>query len=373
MPQAIDHMRRCFVLAEHGSHTARPNPVVGCVIVNDDAVVGEGWHRIAGEAHAEVHALQQAGERARGATVYVSLEPCSHHGKTGPCADALIRSGVARVVYGMEDPNPQVSGKGLALLRAAGVEVEGPLLESEAAQLNPGFIKRMERGLPYVTCKTAMSLDGRTAMRSGESKWITGNEARADVQRLRARSGAVMTGVATLLHDDAALNVRLSGFNGRQPLRVIVDSQLRMPPTAATLQVPGEVLIACAHTNQTAMAALQAAAAESGQATLSILTFAGASGRVDLRALLHCLAREKHCNDVLVEAGATLGGALLDAGLVDELVTYVAPALLGSDARPLFHLHGRNALADCTRLEFLDVAMVGKDCRMRSRVTRAPQ
>lgn len=370
MLQAIDYMRRCFVLAEYGGDSARPNPLVGCVIVNGDAIVGEGWHRIAGEAHAEVHALQQAGARARGATVYVSLEPCAHHGKTGPCAEALVHSGVARVVYGMEDPNPQVSGKGLAILRKAGIEVQGPLLESEAASLNPGFVKRMESGLPYVTCKMAMSLDGRTAMRSGESKWITGVEARADVQRLRARSGAVLTGVATLLHDDAALNVRMSGFTGTQPLRVIVDSQLRTPATAATLQMPGDVLIACAQVDQGALSALQSATATGGQARLSVLEFGGPDGRVDLRALLQYLAREKHCNDVLVEAGPTLAGALLDAELVDEVVIYIAPALLGNDAQALFQLNGRQTLADRTQLEFLDVAMVGKDCRMRSRIRR---
>jgi diaminohydroxyphosphoribosylaminopyrimidine deaminase/5-amino-6-(5-phosphoribosylamino)uracil reductase len=372
MPQAIDYMRRCFVLAEHGSHSARPNPMVGCVIVSDDAIVGEGWHLIAGAAHAEINALEQAGARASGATAYVSLEPCAHHGKTGPCAEALIRSGVSRVVYAMEDPNPQVSGRGLAMLRAAGIAVEGPLLAGEAAALNPGFIKRMHEGMPYVRCKMAMSLDGRTAMHSGESKWITGAQARADVQQLRARSCAVLTGVATLLRDDAALNVRLPGFTGRQPLRVIVDSQLRTPLTATTLQVPGEVLLVCARPAPAAFAALEAAALEAGQASLTIRTFAAADGRVDLRQLLRFLAIERQCNEVLVEAGATLGGALLQTALVDELITYVAPALLGNDARPLFTLPGMQHLADSIRLEFLDVAMVGKDCRMRSRVLRAP-
>src|SRR5687767_12890423 len=227
MPTDNEYMQRCFALAERGRNTSHPNPVVGCVIVSDGKIVGEGWHQLAGRAHAEVNALQQAGALARNATVYVSLEPCVHHGRTGPCTDALITSGVKRVVYAMQDPNPLVCGKGLAALRNAGIEVAGPVLESDAAALNPGFIKRMRTGLPYVRCKLGMSLDGRTAMQSGESKWITGVEAREDVQLLRARSSAILTGAGTILQDDPALTVRLQEYAGKQPMRVIVDSQLR--------------------------------------------------------------------------------------------------------------------------------------------------
>lgn len=370
MSKDIDYMRRCFTLAEQGRFSVRPNPVVGCVIVKDGEVAGEGWHHMAGQAHAEINALQQAGSLARGATAYVSLEPCAHHGRTGPCAIALINSGIKRVVYGMEDPNPLVSGKGLALLRSAGVDVNGPLLEEEAAQLNPGYTKRMRFGLPWVRCKTAMSLDGRTAMASGESKWITGSEAREDVQRLRARSCAVITGTGTVLQDDPQLNVRLAGYTGVQPLRVVVDSTLQTPPSAAIMQAPGRVLLACARFDEAAAAALQAAAAENGQVQLDIVTLPATDGKVDLPRLLHHLAEKLMCNEIMLEAGPGLGGAMLKTAMVDELVTYIAPALLGNNASPLFTLHDLNALDDRIRLAFLDVAMVGKDCRMRSRVLR---
>jgi len=358
-----EYMRQCFALAERGRLTARPNPVVGCVLVKNGAVVGEGWHAVAGQPHAEAHALQQAGAATRGATAYISLEPCSHQGRTPPCADALIRSGVSRVVYGMQDPNPLVAGAGLARLRAAGIVVDGPLLEQDALALNPGFIKRMQLGLPWVRCKLAMSLDGRTAMQSGESKWITGAEARADVQLWRARSCAVLTGIGTLLQDDPALNVRLPGFAGPQPLRVIVDSGLRTPPGAATLQLPGNVLVATTQSHGAAAAAVAAAGRD-----VTVLQCSAAGGQVDLRSLLQYLAADAQCNEVLVEAGPTLVSALLQAGLVDELLVYVAPSLLGSDARPLLQLHGLQQLADRIRLDFVDVAMVGKDCRIRSLV-----
>lgn len=349
-----DYMQRCFRLAALGRSTCRPNPVVGCVVVSAAGVVGEGWHQVAGEGHAEVRALQQAGARARGATVYVSLEPCAHHGRTAPCAEALIEAGVAAVVFGMRDPNPLVAGKGLALLREAGIAVRGPVLEGEARALNPGFVKRMERGLPWVRCKLGMSLDGRTAMASGESQWITGAEAREDVQRWRARSCAILTGIGTVLADDPRLNVRLPGYTGRQPLRVVVDSQGRLPTDAKLVDGEGSVL-----------QALAIPLPERGDERVLQASFP-AAGRVDLEALLRDLAQRFHCNEVLVEAGPILSGALLQNGLVDELLTYVAPLLLGHEARAMAQLPGLSRLADGLQLRFLDVAMLGKDCRIRS-------
>lgn len=343
-------MQRCFDLAELARHICRPNPAVGCVIVNKGEVSGEvageilseGWTQFPGQAHAEVHALQQAGSKAKGATVYVSLEPCAHQGKTGPCVDALIRAGVSTVVYGMEDPNPLVSGKGLQCLRDAGIEVRGPVLEAQAQCINPGFNKRMHSGLPYVRCKLAMSLDGRTAMASGESKWITGPEARADVQQYRARSCAILTGSGTVLQDDPSLTVRLPDYQGQPPLRVIVDSQQRVPASAKVLTGAGPSLLARAE------------------------QFPGTDGKVDLRKLLTFLASEHQCNEVLLEAGPALSGAMLAQGLVDELITYIAPSLLGHAAMPLMLLPGLERLSQRINLRFCDVAMLGKDCRIRS-------
>jgi diaminohydroxyphosphoribosylaminopyrimidine deaminase/5-amino-6-(5-phosphoribosylamino)uracil reductase len=367
--QAADYMRRCFDLARQAVIHARPNPAVGCVLVRDGVVVGEGFTQIPGQAHAEVDALRKAGDKARGATAYVSLEPCAHQGRTGPCANALIDAGVARVVYAVEDPNPLVKGKGLALLRAAGIPVEGPLLADEAEAINPGFMKRMRSGLPFVRLKLAMSLDGRTAMASGESKWITSDAAREDVHKLRANSCAVLSGGGTVRKDDPQLNVRLPGFNGKQPLRVVADSALRMPPSAQLLCVPGAVLVATAKDDAQHDALLRAAA--KGHCELEIKNFAGSDGRVDLRALLQHLAKDKQCNEVFVETGGMLAGAFIRAGLVDELILYVAPKLLGSDAQALLDLPGIRTLAEGIGLEFLDVAMVGKDCRMRLRVLPA--
>lgn len=364
------HMHRCFALARQALPHCRPNPAVGCVLVYAGKVVGKGHTQVAGKEHAEIMALQQAGSKAIGSTAYVSLEPCAHHGRTGPCADALIKAGVERVVYALEDPNPLVNGKGLAMLRAAGITVEGPLLAEEAELVNPGFNKRMRTGMPYTRMKLAMSLDGHTAMASGESQWITGAEARADVQLLRARSCAVLTGAGTLLKDDPQLTVRLPEYAGTQPIRVIVDSNMRTPASAKILQTPGRVLLACAQSAQPGAPALHKAATANG-AELTIKNFADMNGRVDLRVLLRHLAKELYCNEVLIEAGATLGGVLMAAGLVDELIVYAAPQLLGSDAQPLLQLPGIKALADGIRLEFLDVAMVGKDCRMRLRVLPA--
>jgi len=361
------YMRRCFALAERGRLTCRPNPVVGCVVVSNGAVVAEGWHQVAGQAHAEVHALQQAGALARGATVYVSLEPCVHHGRTGPCTEALLLAGISRLVYAMEDPNPLVAGKGLARLREAGIRVDGPVLQAEAESLNPGFSKRMTCGLPYVRCKVGMSLDGRTAMASGESQWITGSAARIDVHHWRARSCAILTGVGTVLHDDPALTVRLDDYSGLQPLRVIADSDGRTSPSAQLLRLPGKVVLACGP--EAASRLQQQDVCSSGlQAECTITAVPLLNGRVNLTTLLRQLASDWQCNEVWVEAGATLTGALLQAGLVDELLTYIAPALLGEKARPLAVLPGLERLADKLSLRFADVTTVGEDCRIRSLV-----
>ena len=359
-------MARALQLARNGWYTARPNPRVGCVIAQGGEVVGEGYHHRAGEPHAEVNALNSAGEKARGATAYVTLEPCNHQGRTGPCAQALIQAGIAEVVFAMADPH-QVASGGLDTLRSAGIAVRGPLLEAEARQLNPGFIKRCETGLPRVTVKLAMSLDGRTAMASGESQWITGPAARRDVQLLRAASDAVITGVGTVLRDDPAMTVRaplLDRPDGEeiarhQPLRVIVDSQLRTPATAQMLQLPGPVLIA---TGKVDTAADFSAAANCPE----ILSFTACGGRVDLEALLRELAR-RECSEVLVEAGSELCGAFMAAGLVDQLVVYMAPKLMGSNAMPLLTLP-LDAMGQSIDLTINEICAVGNDWRISAQI-----
>ncbi len=349
-------MARALRLAEHGLYTTTPNPRVGCVIVKDGEVVGEGWHEKAGEPHAEVHALRAAGEKARGATAYVSLEPCSHHGRTPPCANALIDAGIKRVAAALRDPNPQVSGRGLELLTLAGVTVQVGLLEQEARELNIGFIARMTRGRPWLRLKTASSLDGKTALLDGASKWITGEAARADVQRWRARSCAILTGVGTVLADDPRMNVR-DIETGRQPRKVIVDSHLSMPPTAKILA--GGALIACAQADPARRAALEQAGAE-------ILELPDAFGRVGLSALMAELAR-RGINEVHGEAGATLNGALLEAGLVDEWLAYFAPLVMGHEARGLFKLPALADMAGRRGFTLLDATKVGADLRLRLR------
>ncbi|KAF0810745.1 (S)-2-hydroxy-fatty-acid dehydrogenase [Alcanivorax sp. S71-1-4] len=360
MPDITDrqHMTRALQLARRGLHTTDPNPRVGCVLVRDGDVVGEGWHQRAGEPHAERHALAAAGDRARGATCYVTLEPCSHTGRTGPCADALVEAGVARVVAAMRDPNPQVAGQGLERLRGAGIEVQCGVLEDAARALNPGFVRRMEQGLPWVRVKLAMSVDGRTAMASGESQWITGAEAREDVQRLRARSSAIVTGIGTVLADAPSLTVRpatwqLSDYGPtpvRQPLRVVLDRALRTPVDAAVIRAEGACLILT--TAETAHA--------------QVLREAGAdvlAGDWSPRQVLAELAG-RGCNEVLVEAGAELAGAFVAAGCVDELVVYMAPMLLGSSARPLLALPGLDRMADKYLLTLRDTRQVGVDLRL---------
>lgn len=341
-------MRQALELAALGTNTTTPNPAVGCVLVDAaGAKVGEGYHQQAGGPHAEVHALRAAGERARGATAYVTLEPCNHQGRTGPCSQALIDAGVARVVYGMVDPNPLVSGQGLARLQAAGIEVIGPCLEAEAQQLNRGFIKRMRDGRPFVTCKLAMSLDGRTAMASGESKWITGPAAREDVQRLRARSCAIITGIGTVLADDPSMTWRSQPAGvTRQPLRVVLDRHLQTPPHAAILQQPGT----------TWLISPKAAPVASPLAPF-VKTLAD-----DLPALMAWLASHG-CNQVLLEAGARLAGRFLAAGLIDELVVYMAPTLLGSSARPLVELPLAQ-MSEQVLLRIQSISPVGDDWKI---------
>jgi diaminohydroxyphosphoribosylaminopyrimidine deaminase/5-amino-6-(5-phosphoribosylamino)uracil reductase len=304
---------------------------------------------------AEIHALHQAGEQAKGATVYVSLEPCCHHGKTPPCSDALIAAQVARVVVAIQDPNPRVAGNGMGQLQAAGIQVESGLLEAQARALNPGFIQRMQKRRPFVRNKLAMSLDGRTAMADGESKWITGDAARQDVQRLRARSSAIMTGVGTVLADDPALTVRLPDTE-RQPLRVIIDSNLSTPLNARLLKEPGQTVIMTVNPDQDLHESLREAGAE-------VVQIGNAGQAVDLRQVLEKLA-ELNVNEVLLETGATLSGAMLEAQLIDEMVIYMAPLLMGDAARGLYRLPQLQQMADRIELDIQDVRPVGKDLRV---------
>ena len=363
------YMQRAITLAQ-SVLSAGPNPRVGCVVVRDGEIVGEGFHEKPGEPHAEAIALREAGDRARGATAYVSLEPCAHMGRTPPCSEALIQAGVTEVVYAGTDPNPQVSGQGLQRLREAGVRVRGPVLAAEADALNRGFLKRMRQGLPWVRCKMAMSLDGRTAMASGESKWITGEAARADVQLMRASSCAVVTGVNTVLSDNPGLNVRPEQLNNdqiaqvgdRQPLRVVLDSSLRTPPDSRLLQLPGDVLFLTGQPHQQQRARFQGSRAGIREIPVQ------PGGRLDLRAAMACLALDYECNEVMLEAGPTLSGAMVQAGLVDEVVIYIGARFLGSDALPLFHLPGINRMQDHVALEITAVRQIAEDCCITARL-----
>ena len=356
---AVDHgmMVRALQLAERGLWTTSPNPRVGCVLVRDGEIVGEGWHEKAGEPHAEIHALRATGDRARGATAYVTLEPCSHHGRTPPCAEALIAAGVSRVVAAMSDPNPLVAGQGLAMLRAAGIETASGLLESEARELNIGFVSRMTRGRPWLRLKAAASLDGKTALNNGISQWITGPDARRDGQRWRARACAIMTGIGTVRDDDPQLNVR-DVETPRQPLRVVVDSRLETPLSARILQ-GAQVLIAGAVDNAEKMALLRSTGAE-------VLILPNAAGKVELKDLLEELAR-RGINEVHVEAGFKLNGSLLREGLVDELLLYLAPCLIGHDASGLFNLPALTSLDDKRLLQIRDLRQIGEDIRLIAR------
>jgi diaminohydroxyphosphoribosylaminopyrimidine deaminase/5-amino-6-(5-phosphoribosylamino)uracil reductase len=352
-------MRRALALAARGLNACAPNPRVGCVLVREGRIVGEGWHERAGEAHAEIRALRAAGAEGAGAAAYVTLEPCCHHGRTPPCTQALIAARVCRVVAAMHDPDPRVSGGGLAELARAGVEVASGLCEDEARALNAGFVSRVTRARPYLRSKLAASLDGATAMASGESQWITGDAARRDVQRLRARSSAILTGVATVLHDDPRLSVRLPAGAWIQPLRVVLDSELRMTPDARVLHEPGATLVFTASDQAKRADALRRAGAEVERSTRSERGLA-------LEPVLAALAR-RGVNDVLVEAGATLNGALLEAGLIDELLLYLAPRVLGRNTRGMFELPRLETLGQGIALELLETRRVGTDLRLRAR------
>jgi diaminohydroxyphosphoribosylaminopyrimidine deaminase/5-amino-6-(5-phosphoribosylamino)uracil reductase len=362
--QDASWMAQALRLAERGLFFVRPNPAVGCVIVNDGNVVGEGWHIRAGEPHAEVYALRAAEAQARGATVYVTLEPCSHHGRTPPCCDALIAAGVARVVVAMQDPNPQVAGRGLARLRNAGIDVSVGLMTDSARALNPGFLSRVERNRPFVRVKVAASLDGRTALANGQSQWITGEAARADVQRLRARSGAVLTGVDTLLIDNPLLTVRLSEFELFQPLRVVADSRLRSSVDAKLFASGGRVLIVTCQVlideGQQAdkIALLQAKGVE-------VIGVPCVDGRIDLETLLFVLAQDYLINDLMVEAGATLAGAFVQQHLFDELWWYGASCVMGNEARSGLIMSTPVAMSDVPRLTLIEQRQLGVDWRLR--------
>jgi diaminohydroxyphosphoribosylaminopyrimidine deaminase/5-amino-6-(5-phosphoribosylamino)uracil reductase len=353
-PRDAFFMARAIHLAKKGRYTTDPNPRVGCVLVRNDVVIGEGWHVKAGLGHAEVEALQNV-QDAKGATAYVTLEPCSHHGRTPPCCDALIKAGVSRVVVAMQDPNPLVSGSGLAKLKAAGIEVSCGVLQEDALALNRGFIKRMTENRPFVRSKLAMSLDGRTAMASGESKWITSDAARADVHRLRAESSAILTGINTVLADDPALNARVD-WDVEQPVRVVLDTQLKMPVTAQMARLSGRSLILTCSQDERKQYTLQ-------QAGFEVYQLANSNGRLDLHEVMNFLAQQQ-INELMVEAGSILNGALLIEGLVDEWVVYMAPCILGDQGRGLFNLPGLQRMADKKQLKLRDVRQIGSDLKL---------
>ena len=378
----FEYMRRAITLAQKGIYTTDPNPRVGCVVVNEvkgqTEIIGEGWHQKAGEAHAEVNALNSC-NTPHESTVYVTLEPCSHFGRTPPCVDRLIEAKVGRVVIAMQDPNPQVAGTGIKKLEDVGIQVEVGLMQAEAEALNPGFIKRMQTGLPFVRCKMAMSLDGKTAMASGESKWITGEQAREDVHRMRARSSAIITGIGSITHDDPQMNARLeetgllANREIKQPLRVVVDPRLQISETARIFGgVTGE--------NQVLVFASAEAMNADGQ-KVKQLEQQGAqlvdakmldADRVDLNWVVKHLG-DAGINELMVEAGAKLSGAFLQAGLIDELIVYMAPHIMGSDAKGLFALPGLEKMADKIELDIQDIRAVGKDWRIVCKVANCSQ
>jgi diaminohydroxyphosphoribosylaminopyrimidine deaminase/5-amino-6-(5-phosphoribosylamino)uracil reductase len=357
-------------LAEQGLYTTQPNPRVGCVVVKNNQIIGQGAHLKAGEPHAEVFALKEAGAAAKDADVYVTLEPCNHHGRTPPCVDALINAGVKRVVVAMQDPNPLVAGNGIKRLQARGIQVEIGLMEKESLALNPGFVLRMTHGRPYVRSKIAASLDGRTALKNGKSLWITGEAARMDVQHWRAQSCAIITGIGTVLSDNPSMNVRLGDLTSphitRQPLRVIVDSNLQTPADSkmlgAEMMQASPVIIAYATDARNKANALMTTGAE-------LLHLPDANGRVDLKVLLSHLAR-RGVNEVLLEAGQGLNGAFLHADLVDEFIFYYAPKLMGVDAKGMFAIPELTEMTQAIELQILDVRQVGVDIRLRAKPVR---
>jgi diaminohydroxyphosphoribosylaminopyrimidine deaminase/5-amino-6-(5-phosphoribosylamino)uracil reductase len=352
-------MRRALELAQRGLYSTHPNPRVGAVLARDEEIVGEGWHERAGEPHAEPIAIRAAGDRARGATAYVTLEPCGHHGRTPPCVDVLLAAGVRRVVYAVGDPNPRVNGAGAARLKEAGLKVQSGLLEADAEALNAGFLMRMRHRRPFIRLKTGASLDGKTALANGESKWITSEAARADVQHWRAQSGAVLTSAATVIADDPRLDVRIE--TPRQPMRVVLDRRRALRKTARILAAPGDVLVFAAPTRER-----KAGPADERLGNARVERIRVARSHLDLNAVFARLA-ELEVNDVLVEAGSRLAGALFAAGLVDEWLLYIAPKLLGKEAKPLAALARLTRLDAAPEFELLDSKVVGPDVRLRLR------
>ncbi len=359
-----DHefMARALKLAEKGRFSTHPNPRVGCVITKNGVIVGEGFHQVTGQAHAEVYALKQAGKYAEGATLYVNLEPCCHHGRTPPCTDAIIKAGIRRVVIAMEDPNPMVNRAGISALQNAGIEVDTGINTDSAHWLNRGYVKRIMTGTPWVTLKIAVSLDGKTAMENGESQWITSEQAREDAHLLRASSSAILTGIGTVLRDDPQMTARpaseesRAALADRQPLRIIVDSRLSTPTDARILSQPGEVLIVTSP-SELSDAALYP------QSNIEVTGCDMTGGSINLMSLMNMLG-EREINNLMLEAGARLSGSMLQARLVDEIVVYMAPDLLGSNARGMFRIPGLEAIADKLKLEFRDVRRVGRDLRL---------
>lgn len=354
-----EYMARAIQLAKRASYFVHPNPKVGCVLVKDKQIVSEGWHERSGEEHAEVMALRHAGQQARGCTAYISLEPCAHTGKTPPCVNALIEAGVSDVIIAMQDPDSRVSGEGIRKLREAGISVRSGLLDNEAEKLNPGFLKRVRSGLPFVRCKMAMSLDGKTALANGESQWITSEESRRDVHRLRAESAAILTGINTVLADDPSMTVRHINSNDYQPLRVILDSHLRIRPEARVLTEPGQVVIVTASDDDKKMDEL-------ATGDVKIIQCLEKNGRIELNDALRKLVIDYQLNEILLESGSTLSGAMLDQGLIDELVLYVAAKLLGHDAQGLFQLPAIVSMQNARKLDVKDVRLIGQDVRIIS-------
>jgi diaminohydroxyphosphoribosylaminopyrimidine deaminase/5-amino-6-(5-phosphoribosylamino)uracil reductase len=369
----FQHMSRAIQLARRGLYSTDPNPRVGCVIVKDDVVLSEGWHQKAGQGHAEIEALNNAKQNnttdnVSGATCYITLEPCAHQGRTPPCTESLIEAGIKKVIAASIDPNPRVAGKGLQQLKEAGIESVSGLMEAQAVELNPGFEMRMKQGRPFVRCKLAMSLDGKTALHNGESKWISSPESRMDVQKLRARSSAIMTGIGTVIADDPSMNVRLSessewARHGRQPLRVILDSDLEISSEAKILNISGDVIIFHQSDNKDRVEKLENKGAE-------LVTVEEARGSAFLKQVLNYLATEKEINEILLETGSTLAGEMLQAGFIDELIIYIAPALLGQDAKSLFQLPMIEDMTDRISLDISDVRSIGKDIRIKATVNR---
>ena len=363
----VEHMSLALRLAKRGQYTTRPNPNVGCVILNKHGdIVGSGYHAKAGEPHAEIHALNEAGEQATGGCAYVTLEPCCHQGKTGPCAQAIIDAKLSRVVVAMQDPNPLVAGKGMQMLQAQGIQVDDNVLSAQAAKLNRGFISRMAKGRPWITLKTATSMDGRTSLRNGQSKWITSEHARLDVQTLRASNDAILTGIGTVIADDPMLSVRLNkdqlgiSENPIQPIRIVIDPDLKISPKAKLLHLEGKtLLITKENVDDTQLSA---------DANYDIIRLPDVDGKFDLRLLMNKLA-ELEINSILVEAGSSLMGKLIESKLVDEVIHYLSPKLMGNSSRGMFDINEITEMNNCLSLEYSDIRKIGNDLRVTSLIT----